>query len=284
MRRLVLFILALTLLLPSLAQAYDVLVLQSRRNPAYDEVLKGFNSGQSVSQRLIVLSDYAEVDLVRIVREDRPRVILTVGDAAVAAARKIRDIPVIALMTLGVHGQKTVQPNLTGIGMFVAPERYCDLLRRMQVKRVGVIYNPAKSGWYLQHVKRAVQNAGITLIAREVSTPRDTLAQLSSLVGKVDALWMLPDVTAVTRETAEAYFHFSQQQEVPVVSFAAGYLGLGAAAVLEIDRVAMGTQARDMVAAILDDQGADSIGFSFPKVISLKTNPVVLTRLGRPSF
>jgi len=154
----------------------------------------------------------------------------------------------------------------------------------MQVKRVGVIYNPARSGWYMQQARRAAQNAGITLVAREVSSPRDTLEQLSSLAGKVDALWMLPDVTAVTRETAEAYFHFSQQQAVPVVSFAAGYLGLGAAAVLEIDRVAVGMQAREMVAAALDDDRADSAGFSFPKTISLKTNPVVLTRLGRPPF
>ena len=82
---------------------------------------------------------------------------------------------------------------------------------------------------------------------REVSAPRETLEQLATLAGKVDALWMLPDSTAVTRETTEAYFRFGQQQTVPVVSFAANYLGLGAAAVLEIDRIAMGRQADAMV-------------------------------------
>jgi putative ABC transport system substrate-binding protein len=61
MRRLVLLIVALATLLPTLAQAYDVLILQSRRDPAYEEVLSGFRSGGSISQRVVVLADYQHV-------------------------------------------------------------------------------------------------------------------------------------------------------------------------------------------------------------------------------
>ena len=279
MRRLLLCILALALLVPSLAQAYDVLVLQSQRNPAYDEVLSGFYRGQGVSKRLVLLSDYAEVDLVRIVREDRPRMILAVGDAALALARKIRTIPVIALMSLDIHRMKSVQANLAGIGMLAPPEQYCDLLRQMKVRRVGVVYNPARSSWYLRQAQQAAEQAGISLVLREVTTPRDTLPQLASLAGKVDGLWMLPDATAVTRETAEAYFYFSQKHGVPVVSFAASYLGLGAAAVLDIDRSALGHQARDMVDKLLEGGSGDSMSLRFPKGVTLKTNAGLLRRM-----
>lgn len=280
MRRLVLCILALALLLPSLAQAYDLLVLQSKRNPAYDEVLKGFSGSRNVSKRVIVLSDYAEVDLVRIAREDRPTLILAMGDAALAAARKVRTIPVIALMSLDLRRLQAAQPNLTGIDMFVAPESYCNLLRQMKARRVGVLYNPARNGWYLRQARQAAEKAGITLVAREVSEPRETLTKLASLAGKVDALWMLPDITAVTRETAEAYFHFSQQQAVPVVSFAANYLGLGAAAVFEIDRAALGRQANEMVTSLLAGGDIDNTPLSFPRGVVLKTNDGILRRLG----
>ncbi|MDD2502205.1 MAG: ABC transporter substrate binding protein [Geobacter sp.] len=278
MRRLVLCILALALLLPSLAQAYDLLLLQSQRNPAYDEVLKGFSQGQGISKRVVVLSDYAEVDVVRIVREDRPRLILAVGDAALALARKVRSIPVVALMSLDIHRLKSAQSNLTGIGMIAPPEQYCDLLRQMKVRRVGVIYNPAKSGWYLRQAQQAVDQAGISLVLREVAAPRDTLPQLASLAGKVDALWMLPDVTAVTRETTEAYFYFSLQQSVPVISFASSYLGLGATAVLDIDRAALGRQARGMVEELLEGDSADSMPLRFPKGVTVKTNANLLKR------
>ncbi|QOX77800.1 ABC transporter substrate-binding protein [Trichlorobacter lovleyi] len=280
MRRLVLCIVALALLVPSLAQAYDLLVLQSKRSPAYDEVLKGFSERRNVSRRVIVLSDYAEVDVVRIAREDRPTLILAVGDTALAAARKVRTIPVVALMSLDLRRTQAAQPNLTGIDMFVAPENYCNLLHQMKVRRVGIVYNPARSGWYLRQARQAAERAGIVLVAREVTDPRDTLARLASLAGKVDALWMLPDVTAVTRETAEAYFHFSQQQAVPVVSFAANYLGLGAAAVFEIDRAALGRQASEMVTSLLDGEGIESTSLSFPHGVILKTNAGILKRLG----
>lgn len=280
MRRFILLILALATLLPSLAQAYDILVLQSKRDPVYEEVLKGFRSERTASQRVIVLSDYAEVDIVRIVREDRPKLILALGDAALTAARKVQQTPVVAVMSLGINSRKTSQPNLTGIGMFAPPDRFIRMFQSMKTRRVGVIYNPARSGWYLRLARQAAEEAGIELVTREVSAPRETVERLSKLAGKVDALWMLPDSTAVTRETAEAYFNFGQQQAVPVVSFAANYLGLGAAAVLEIDRIAIGRQADAMVAALLRGGRIESIPLSFPNGIKVKTNPSVLKHLG----
>ena len=280
MRHLLLLIIALATLLPTLAQAYDVLVLQSRRDPAYDEVLKGFRFEQKTSLRMLVLADYAEVDLARIVREDRPKVILAVGDAALTAASKIQQTPVVAVMALGLHRRKASQPNLTGIGMLASPKRYVSMFKSMKTRRVGVIYNPAKSGWYLKLARLAAENAGIELVTREVSAPRETINRLSTLGGKVDALWMLPDSTAVTKETTEAYLQFGQKHSVPVVSFAVNYLGLGAAAVLEIDRVAMGRQADAIVAAILNGNSIDSMEPGFPDGFSLKTNPSVLKHLG----
>ena len=279
MRRLLLIILALATLLPSLAQAYDILILQSRRDPAYEEALRGFRAANNASQRTIVLSDYAEVDVVRIVREDRPRVILAVGDAAMTAARTIRQTPVVALMALGIHKQRSSHHNLTGIPMFAPPERYITMFRTMKTRRVGLIYSQAKSGWYLPLAQRAAGAAGIELVLREVSAPNESIERLTALNGKVDALWMLPDSTAVTRETVEAYFRFGQEQNVPVVSFAASYLGLGAAAIVEIDRLAMGRQADAMVTKILKGNQAEDIPLDFPKGMRLKTNPSVLRRL-----
>lgn len=282
MRRVMLLILALATLLPSLAQAYDVLVLQSRRDPAYEEVLNGFRAVNTASQRVIVLSDYAETDVVRIVREEHPRVILAVGDAALMAARKVQQTPVIALMALGIHALKGSQHNITGIGMFTAPEHYMSIFQAMKSRRVGVIHNPAKTGWYLRQARHAAEKTGIELVVREVSASRDTVSQLTSLAGKVDALWMLPDTTAVTRETTEAYFRFGQDQSVPVISFAGSYLGLGACAVVEIDRKEMGRQAGGMVDAILESGRNAELPVGPPRKILIKTNPGVLKRLGPP--
>jgi putative ABC transport system substrate-binding protein len=278
MRRLVLLILALATFLPTLAQAYDVLVLQSRRDSGSEEVLKGFHGAAAATKRVIVLADYADVDVVRIVREERPRVILAVGDAALTAARSVPQIPVVAVLALGINTVRNTSGALSGISMFAAPERYTALFNSMKVRRIGVVHNPAKSGWYVKQARQAAAAVGIELVTREITSPREALDKLTSLGGAVDALWMLPDTTAVTRETSEAYFRFGQQHAVPVVSFAANYLGLGAAAVLEIDRGALGRQAGGMVKEVLS--GTRPATIHAPHGTAVRTNPAVLKLLG----
>ena len=277
-----LLLLIIACLLPSLVQAYDVLVLQSSRATAYEEVVNGFRRGESVSARVIVLADYSEVDVVRMVREDRPRLVLAVGDAAVMASRQIRNLPVVAVMSLGINISKP--SNLTGISMFVQPERYVSMFNSLNIRRVGLIYSEEKSGWYLRLAQKVTSDAGIDLVVRKISTTRETLEKMSTLAGKVDALWMLPDTTAVTRETAEAYFSFGLQNSIPVISFATAYLRLGAASVLEIDRVAMGRQASAMTLELLKTGTRDygNMTFRFPEKIDRKNNPAVLKKLAMP--
>jgi putative ABC transport system substrate-binding protein len=77
----------LWLLVPATAWCYDLLIVQSQRSPAYDDVLRGLRSVARFSERVVVLTDYNEIDLVRIAREESPVAIVTLGDNALAAAR-----------------------------------------------------------------------------------------------------------------------------------------------------------------------------------------------------
>lgn len=270
----------LALLLPCLAQAYDVLILVSRRDRAYEEVLRGFRGTRMFTDRVVFLTDYAEADVVRLVREDRPGMILAMGDSALAATRKIRQIPIVAVMSLAIRDRRNNLPNLAGIDMFTAPEQYMELFQEMKKYRIGVVYDPAKSGWYLRHAQQAAHRYGIRLVLRETHSPRDTMDRLASLKGEVDAVWMLPDTTAVTRETAEAYFVFSQEAQVPVISFAGAYLPLGATATVEIDRPELGRQAADLCSKALHGVDAAEISFVYPRKTTLQINRNVLKRLG----
>jgi putative ABC transport system substrate-binding protein len=217
------------------------------------------------------------VDVARIIREERPRVILAIGDAALGAARKVRQTPIIAVMAVSIGSQQ----NLTGITMFAPPERYCNLLTLMKVQRVGIIHDPNKTGWYLRKIRLAARESGLELVEREITSPRETIAGLSSLAGKVDALWMLPDVTAVTRETTEAYFRFGQEKSIPVIAFSGSYLGLGAAAVVEIDRTALGRQASDMATELLGSGSTGVMSPRQPRDTTFKVNASVLKKLGK---
>ena len=276
MRRLLLAIMLCILWVPS-ALAYDVLVLLSRNDPGQEEALRGFRSAGHFSERRLVVADFQKIDLARIVREERPQAVLAIGTAALEATRSIGPTPVVGIMSFALQLGSS-NARAAGVGMLAHPGDFIRQFRRMGRRRVGVVYDPANSGWYLRQARQAAREAGVELVTREVTAPRDTIRQLFSLSGGVDALWMLPDVTVVTRETTEAWFRFAQGEKVPVVSFAAFHLGLGASLVVVPDRVGLGKQAGALVAALL--KGGSGSRVVYPERTEVMTNPSVLKRLG----
>ena len=275
------FLITALLLLAGPALGYDVLLVQSSRNAAYEEIAHGFRISCAKDSRFVVLSDYGKVDVFRIVREDRPRLVVAIGDEALSSLKHVRQTPILAVMTLGVRAANT-RANVTGVDLFVAPENFLPVLQSLNAKRVGMIYSAAKTGWYVKRAIAAARQVDVEIVPREVRDPRDTVQALESLTGKVDALWMVPDTTAMVRETLPAYFNFSLQQKAPVVSFTAVHLGHGAAAAVDIDRSALGRQAGQMAMKLLNGVNPDALPVEQPQAFSVKINPVVLQNLGLP--
>lgn len=265
---------------PVSACAYELLILQSSRAPAYDELLKGVRSVRKFSERLIVLADYAEVDLQRIVREERPQVILALGESAFEVARRIHHLPVVVLMAHGFRAQMPGYPTITGVEVMPPAEQYLAMFQAMKTKRVGVISNPARSGHLVRRAQQTASRYGVELAVREVASPREVSGQLAALGDTVDALWLLPDTTAVARETVDAYFRFSMSRQVPVVAFSGAYLQAGAAVTIEADRHDTGRRGGEMAAALLDGEDISCCPSTQPRKTNVGSNPVVLRRFG----
>ncbi len=278
MRALILLI-ALSILSAMPAFAADVLIVQSGRGVAYTEALRGFSEVYQGSTQTIVLADYAEVDVVRLVKEEQPRLVLAVGDKALEASRKVRAVPVVSLLALSYNLAKEPTGPVSGVGMLPAPERYLEVCKGMGTKRVGVIYDPTRTGYYLKRARLAAQQAGIELVARDVRTPREALVKLEQLKGAVDAIWLLPDTTAVATEIVEAYFLFSMQHKVPIIAFSEQYLAKGAVVALEVDRSELGRQAAELANARLKG-GAKQVVDA--RKAPLRTNNSVVQKLGIP--
>lgn len=268
---------ALLVLAPLPTLAYDVLVLQSLREKGYDEAVKGVKRECSATMRTIVLSDYDETDITRVLREEHPRLIIAVGDKALRVAEKQPNTPVLYMMALNPKPRQREQ--VSGVEMLFEPAKYLTVFDSIGSKKVGVIYNPAKTGAYVKRAQAAARRSGIDLVLREVHSPKETPAMLESLRGKVDALWMLPDLTAVSPATTEAYFLFSQGEMVPLVTFAEFYLSMGGAVALGIDRLDIGKQLGEMARSILDGTPVEEIAPQAPRRSLLKVNDGVLRRL-----
>ena len=272
-------ILCLTLTLLNLLPAWsaEILVLQSNHGPGYTQALRGFHAASKKSNRVVMLSDYAEVDVDRLVKEERPRLVVALGDRALAAAGKLREVPVLALLSLALDYRKHGD-NVGGISMIPAPEQYLRLFTAMGVKRVGVFYDPSKTGAYLKGFEHDSKRLGLKLAAEPVNGPREIQAKLDRIRERVDVLLVLPDSTVFTTLNMEAFMLFSMDQNVPVVTFSGHHLKKGAACALEIDYYDIGVQAAELAGSMLESRLRKTPTLP-PRKTHLKANESVMRKL-----
>jgi putative ABC transport system substrate-binding protein len=232
------------------------------------------------SERIVVVTDYNEIDLVRIAREENPVAIVTLGDNALSAARRVKQLPIIALMSFNFRAGMGGHPALTGVEVLPSPERYLTIFSSIKARKVGIVSNHPRSATYIKLAKKFAAGLGIELVVREAKTSKEVSGQLDSLGGLVDALWMLPDSVAASPEAADAHFLFSAGHKIPVITFSSAYLASGAAITLDVDRYDLGKQAGEMAVSLVNGDRISEIPPESPRKINVNSNPTVLRRLG----
>lgn len=278
----ILHILAFLLLWGFPAFAAEVVVVQGERMAPFEAALRGFEATAGVrSVERLVLSEQRGSDVVRTVREARPRVVLAIGREALARVKDIREIPVVYVMVATPDSTGAVGGNVTGVAMNVPAERYLAFAKgAFAGRRVGLLFDPARTGALAKEARQAAERQGVALVTREVRSPRQVVQQLATLRGKVDLLWLLPDPTVVTAETMEAVALFSQENRVPVMAFAAKYLQSGALAAFEVDPADMGRQAGRMARRIMNGTPVEQVPAESPAKTTLRLNKTVARNLG----
>jgi putative ABC transport system substrate-binding protein len=223
----------------------------------YDSAFAGFQSLCDAKIKRIVTSGASEAGIVQEVRRVNPSLIVAIGMDALAKVRSVKHIPVIYLMVLDPLQLIGGSDNITGVGMRIPPGSQLAALHTVlpQVKKVGVLYDPAISGPFIREAQTAASTLGIELLIREAHEPRNALVSLQRMKGKVDVFWMLPDAGVVTQETADLLLLSAIESRIPVFTFSGKYVARGAILSLEIDPHDMGRQAGEMANSVL--AGAD---------------------------
>jgi putative ABC transport system substrate-binding protein len=98
--------------------------------------------------------------------------------------------------------------------------------------------------------------------------------------GKIDAFWMLPDLTAITPETVEYLLLFSLENTIPILTFAEKYVELGALMSVGIDAFDIGTQAGEMAENILSGRDVKNIQRVDARKAVISINLKVARKLG----
>jgi putative ABC transport system substrate-binding protein len=239
----------------------EIAVVQAIRVKPYEEAMKGFRSVYSKKIKTFIVPEFEQSDIVDKIQKIQPDIVLAIGPNALRQISRITDIPVIYIMVLNPPSGISRCDNITGVSMNIPGEKQVNILMKAlpDIKRIGVLYDPDKTGHLVKNAKKMADHAGVELIARKTRNAKEIPSLLKQMRGKIDLFWMLPDITLITPETVEFLLIFSLENRIPILAFSEKYVGLGALMSIGIDAFDIGSQAGEMAEKILSGKDVKDI-------------------------
>ncbi|MGH7409705.1 MAG: ABC transporter substrate-binding protein, partial [Candidatus Methylomirabilis sp.] len=222
--------------LPLPGEAAKIVALRGADVDVYNEAFEGFKdvTRQSIVSNYDMGGDLqkGKAFLTRLKSGPRPDLIFAIGLWALqVVVEEVKDIPVVFAMVLNpstVIGQEA--RNITGASMNVPVEQQIALLKRVspEVRRIGVIYDPAKTGFLVRQADRIAHPQGVRLITKAIASSKDAFAALDAMQGEIDALWILPDLTVLAPEVVQYMLLFSFRNRIPLLGLSENQARMGA--------------------------------------------------------
>ena len=270
------------------ARASEIAVLKSSSDiAAYNQAVKTLKAELPASVTVTEYDLQGDVargqKLARKVRASDAAAVVAVGlKAALVAKLEIVDVPVIFCMVLDPARYDLRAPNLIGISLQIPIERQFDTIRAILPKatRVGVLYDPDKTGGLVEDARRTGKSLGIALIERQVRAEKQVPAVLRELLPQIEALWLVPDSTILTEDSLRFVLSTALDHNVPVAGFSPEFVRNGALLGLSVSPVDIGKQAGVLAKKILQGEAPPSQASVPPERVRLAINLKIAKFLG----
>lgn len=268
----VVFCVGIFLDLSSITSAQEVAILKSADISAYSETISAFTSALPSSFQITRVYDLrGDMEkarlLARRIRASKAKVVLAVGlKAAFAAKLEIPDIPVIFCSVLDPEKYGLPTTNMVGVSLNVPFSQSLQSLHTLapKVTRIGVLFDPEKTHEMHEQLLHDAQALGIKVISEEVHQEQDVVAALHGLKDHIDALWLLPDSTALTENTLDFLMSTALEADIPVVGFSAALVRSGALIGTYFHFADIGTQAAQLTEQIIRQTSSSLFGKIIP--------------------
>lgn len=279
-------LLALMLLVTASATqaAQSVVVIKSKEIQPYNQALEGFRQvcTEEVDEHILLDGQSSEREIIRSVTRSRPKLILAIGSPAVRfASDKFQDIPIIASVVLDPAAIAEDARTVRGATLKVLPKMQFEQLLQIapRVKRIGVVFDPEKTGQIVQEAVRNATELGLELVSREAGSTADVAQAWREIQDHIDAIWMVPDTTTLTEESFQYMLAISQKRSIPLLAISDKYVSNGALLALAADYSDVGRQAGEMANEVLRGKSLSRIRSTtvrLPKLIlNLRTAELI---------
>jgi putative ABC transport system substrate-binding protein len=264
-------------------------VIKSQNLSAYNEVVEGFK-GECIRNNITIKSFYdlkgktnIGYKIVRKIRNEKPDIVLTIGVLATTIAKEeLKDIPMVFCMVINHERFQLTGPNITGIATEVAIEEQLEGYQSIldSLRDFGVIYDPSKTGNIIESAEAKMKDIGMNLVKYEIKSSKMVSEALENLIGRIDALWLLPDSTVVTKESFGLIKSATLENKIPLLCTSDVFVKAGALAAVFSDYVHIGRQAAQLAKEILNPSASGSLGIVNPDKFTLAINSDTAEKLG----
>lgn len=228
-------------------KAEEISVLLSQDISIYREALEGINKIKPGEITIYHLKgDPNEAKrVISQVRRHPGDLVISIGLLASQVAREnIRSTPLLFCMVYYPERYSFFSQNMTGIRLEFSPTENFSEIKRLfpGVRKIGVLYDPKKTGKIIAESREAARNMGLSLTEMRLGSEKDLPARLNALQGNVDLLWLIPDSTVVSPQSIDKILLTSFKFKIPVMTFSDEFVEMGALASLTPDFEATGQE------------------------------------------
>ncbi|MFN3531457.1 MAG: ABC transporter substrate-binding protein [Candidatus Brocadia sp.] len=273
------------------ARENTAIIIRSQQIAAYNKAIKGFEEGckgKNISIKAIydLKGDVEECErVIQNIKDDKlkPKLILAVGVlAATLAKEQFSDIPLIFCMVINHERFNLEGANVTGISSEASLEDQFAILKEIlgTQKNVGVIYDPTKTGRIISEAAVEAEKFEFNLIKTEVLSEKEVTSALKNIINKIDALWIIPDGTVVTKNSLDMIFKKALKNRLPTFCTSDAIVKAGALLSISPDYLYTGLQAARLAQTLLNDPTITSLGIQQPDKLKLTLNTKTAEMIG----
>jgi putative ABC transport system substrate-binding protein len=267
--------------------ASRVAVLMSARVEEYDEAVRGFR-GAIPNQTVTVYDMDGDLErgrkqLDEIDSKLKPDLIFAVGIWALrAVVSRPPSAPVVYAMVLNPPSVISLDArNITGASLNVPVEQQIWLFKQLGVKRIGVVFNQARTGYLIRRARAVARDEGIELVTREVNAPKDAIGAIESFQDGVDALWLVPDETVLSQTVVQHMLLLSYRRKLPLLGVSDRHAQMGALFAMSFaSGEDIGRQAGELAHAILGGRAVSDVPYTNARKVYLTLNLKTAQKLG----
>ncbi|MFT5087679.1 MAG: putative ABC transport system substrate-binding protein [Candidatus Latescibacterota bacterium] len=243
----------------SSADAQPIAIIKSRNVASFNEILDPFSAeSQTNSWQVVEFNlDGKEKNGKKIatqVRSIQPQLVLAFGPLAAQVAKEQLDgIPTLYCMVSNPQRYDLSGEHIAGISLDVPGAIQFTYYQEMvpDLKTLGVIYDPQKSETLVIEARKSADRMGLELIGIPVSSHKKVPEALRGMLGKIDALWMVPDDTVLTTDSFRFLLVTTFKNKLPFFAISDIFVKVGALATIAPAPREMGKQLLDLTRLFL---------------------------------